>query len=296
MVQNKINIASYEDLMKCNFSKFSDYKPTLKNEISEFEHWNFYCNRFNTWYNNYKDTIITNSIPKIIHQIWIGSPLPDKYKKWCNSWKKINPDWKYILWNEDDILSILTAEQKYIYLNSQNYGVKSDYGRYVILEKFGGVYCDTDFECVKPLDEISNSTTFFAGNIFSYRPQVNNAILGVVPHHPLFQLILQTINNPITSNNAMSILESSGPIFLTTLINNNTQCLLPTDIIFPSQFFYPYPNFCLEKHETEIEIHKNYLKPHSFAIHYWEVSWVKKGFIYWIKKIIKICIFYKYWK
>ena len=52
----------------------------------------------------------------------------------------------------------------------------------------------------------------------------------------------------------------------------------------------------LEKHETEIEIHKNYLKPHSFAIHYWEVSWVKKGFIYWIKKIIKICIFYKYWK
>ena len=42
-------------------------------------------------------------IPKIIHQIWLGSPFPEKYKVLQQSWKKYHPDWTYILWTEKEI-------------------------------------------------------------------------------------------------------------------------------------------------------------------------------------------------
>ena len=40
-------------------------------------------------------------IPKIIHQLWIGSnPRPSKF---MDTWQTNNPDFEYIYWNEDEI-------------------------------------------------------------------------------------------------------------------------------------------------------------------------------------------------
>lgn len=44
-------------------------------------------------------------IPKIIHQIWLGSPLPQKFKKLQASWIKMHPEWTYILWTDRKALS-----------------------------------------------------------------------------------------------------------------------------------------------------------------------------------------------
>ena len=41
------------------------------------------------------------TIPKIIHQIWIGTkPAPTKLME---TWKDKNPDFTYIRWNEKEI-------------------------------------------------------------------------------------------------------------------------------------------------------------------------------------------------
>ena len=43
-----------------------------------------------------------NSIPKIIHQLWIGpKPAPTKL---MDTWKDKNPNFTYIRWNEEEIL------------------------------------------------------------------------------------------------------------------------------------------------------------------------------------------------
>src|ERR1700730_3033568 len=41
-------------------------------------------------------------IPKIIHQIWLGSPFPEKYNKYQASWQKLHPKWIYKLWTDKD--------------------------------------------------------------------------------------------------------------------------------------------------------------------------------------------------
>src|ERR1700733_22270 len=39
-------------------------------------------------------------IPKTIHQIWLGGPLPEKYLNLQRSWQRQNPDWEYRLWTD----------------------------------------------------------------------------------------------------------------------------------------------------------------------------------------------------
>jgi len=41
------------------------------------------------------------SIPKIIHQLWVG-PKPAPLHL-MNTWKESHPDYKYMFWNEDTI-------------------------------------------------------------------------------------------------------------------------------------------------------------------------------------------------
>lgn len=46
-----------------------------------------------------------SGIPKRIHQIWLGGPLPDAYHAWAESWRRHHPEeegWSYRLWTDDD--------------------------------------------------------------------------------------------------------------------------------------------------------------------------------------------------
>ena len=42
-------------------------------------------------------------IPKIIHYCWFGNPvIPEDVRDRIEKWKKMLPDYKFILWNEDN--------------------------------------------------------------------------------------------------------------------------------------------------------------------------------------------------
>jgi len=94
----------------------------------------------------------TTKLPKKIHQIWLGSPLPDKYREYTDSWKRFNPEWEYKLWTDGDDVDIPRRD---LFDSIRNPGQKSDFLRYHILNQFGGLYVDTDFECLKPFDTLS---------------------------------------------------------------------------------------------------------------------------------------------
>ena len=287
---------TYTEFSQTAFFKQADFIPGFQNNMIDADDWEYFSKRFDVWLKNYCGKTIEHSIPHKIHQIWIGSELPEKYKNWCKSWKKLNPDWEYKLWGEQDILPILNDTIRRVFLESKNPGAKSDIARYAILKKEGGVYCDTDFECTKPLNELTNTCTLFAGFIFSEKPEIANGIFGAVPDHPLVHTILTYLKTPVTSTHTDTILNTTGPAFLTRTILEHKDKVLETDIFFPSHYFYPFPNFCRNEKLSPDEIKKKYRKPHTYGIHYWEVSWVKRGLIYYTKKIIKKIILWDLWK
>ncbi len=95
-----------------------------------------------------------NMIPKIIHYCWFGgNPLPPLAEKCIASWQKFLPDYEIKRWDESnfDVNIIPYTQQAY---ESKKYAFVSDYARFWILYKFGGLYFDTDVEIIRPMDDI----------------------------------------------------------------------------------------------------------------------------------------------
>lgn len=77
--------------------------------------------------------------------------MPELAERCIASWHKYLPEYEYRLWNEDsfDIDSILYVKEAY---QARKFAYVTDYIRLWALNKFGGVYMDTDVEILKPLD------------------------------------------------------------------------------------------------------------------------------------------------
>ena len=103
---------------------------------------------------------------KIIHQIFLDIGLkslkdrPD-YLKNIELLKENNPDWKHILWDDNTLNKFVeTNYPQYLkYWNSFPHTFyKIDYSRYLLLQKYGGMYIDLDEENIKSFDsKILNS-------------------------------------------------------------------------------------------------------------------------------------------
>lgn len=93
-------------------------------------------------------------IPKVIHYCWFGhNPLPPLAEKCIASWRKFLPDYEIKRWDESnfDVNIIPYTAEAYA---AGKYAFVSDYARFWILYKYGGLYFDTDVEVIRPLDDI----------------------------------------------------------------------------------------------------------------------------------------------
>lgn len=284
-----------EQFKKTSFYSETDFIKDFENKAENLDDWLLLTNRWDIYKKNRSK--VENPIPKIVHQVWIGGELPQKYHGWANSWKQSG--WQYNLWTEEKLLEIFTDEEKEWYHKIPNPGPRSDLARYKLLSLFGGIYCDTDFERLKDMSEITDYSTLFAGVTFDTIPEISGAIVGAIPNHPLINKTLETlVQKQHTKNDYNEILFKTGPAFFSRSIFENKDLLKPTDVIFPSHYLYPLPNFVAVNSLSQKKIRKNYLKKISYAVHYWEVSWepdsspLKKM----LKKIIKKVIFYQHWK
>lgn len=99
-------------------------------------------------------------IPKTINYCWFGrNPKPEVVLHCIESWKRNCPDYQIIEWNEDnfDFSGCQYAVDAY---QNKKWAFVSDYARIKILLEHGGIYCDTDVEIIKPLDDLLNQEAF----------------------------------------------------------------------------------------------------------------------------------------
>jgi mannosyltransferase OCH1-like enzyme len=208
-------------------------------------------------------------IPKIIHQIWLGSPLPGKYKKLQQTWREQHSEWQYILWTETEIEQFGLVNQA-AYDAATNYGQKSDIARYEILYRMGGLYVDTDFECLQSFDVLHHCCDFFAGIAYGRVVSVYNGLIGAAPGHPILRTCIERIKVGVSHNTSMlGILQSTGPLFFTQCIFDVIDSCTNRCVLFPVSYFYPLP----EDQRSNPDM-RAWVKPESFAIHYWHMSWV----------------------
>lgn len=270
------------NFFESNFARSSRFHWDFIGNINRLDRWLTLAKLYDGWkINQSKSNYV---IPRKIHQIWLGSEVPKKYELWRDSWLKYNKGYEYFLWDEKSILELgLTNE--FAFLNTDNLGAKSDIARYEILQKIGGIYVDTDFECLKPFPDNFLTKPFFACTVFSDSPQLNNAIMGSAPASTFINLMVASTGKSIKSNDVSKIMEGAGPIKLTEVFFTNFKKIENEVVIFPSNYFYPWPNFVM----TGAINRYDYILDESFAIHHWEVSWIKLSIhTLFVRRIIKM--------
>ena len=153
-------------------------------------------------------------IPKIIHQIWVG-PHP-RPKAWMDTWRAMHPDWLYVLWDNDALMLKGYWQNEALLHNSTNWHGIADVMRYEILYRFGGIYIDSDSECVRPLDEaLLENEAFCCYDNERARPGLlANGFLGAVPHHKLMKHLAVDLFKYITQFTE-PVWENFGPGALT---------------------------------------------------------------------------------
>jgi mannosyltransferase OCH1-like enzyme len=193
------------------------------------------------------------AIPKIIHQIWAGKqPLPNMLKELGETWKGHHPEWEYRLWNDNDILSFIVEYfPEYLDLyHSFHYDIQRwDAIRYLILHQTGGMYIDSDYECLENVEPLlEGRTCVFAmepdihAELFNKAMVFNNALMASVPAHLFLKKVIEKVfsQNTLqydTSDKMNCVLNTTGPWMLGELYqkfeDKNSIYLIPAKFVSP---------------------------------------------------------------
>ncbi len=257
---------------------FHESMDISRNYKKGFVETNFHWKKIKELYDEY---VIKNPkyskiprIPKIIHQIWLGSPFPEKYKELQATWKKHHPDWEYILWTDEDV-DKFCLENKEIYDNTLNLGARSDIARYEILYRMGGLYVDTDFECLRSFDWLHHCLDFYTGVAYDKDVVLFNGLIASAPGHPILRKCIDDMRPRLKKNEGgVDVMDRTGPYFFSRCFLHVIDKYNGPTVVFPLTYFYPWPNFA-RKNGSYKEILK-WVRPESHGIHHWHVSWLKK--------------------
>lgn len=129
-------------------------------------------------------------IPRIFHQAWLGpKPFPEEHARYQRTWLAHHPGWELRMWTEENLPRDLRRQEALERLRHPL--ERTDLLRLELVWRFGGVYFDTDFECLRSLEPLIEQATFFIGCSKPGSPQ--DGFFGAVPGHPILDLALDQL-------------------------------------------------------------------------------------------------------
>lgn len=207
-------------------------------------------------------------IPKIIHYCWFGNKkIPLKFKNYIKTWKKYCPDYEIKIWTENNynINSNVFVSEAH---KKQKWAFVTDYARVDIIDKYGGIYLDTDVELIKSIDPLLNYKGF-AG--FECSNHINfGLIFGAEPNNPIIKEIKDFYQDLNFTEDTLK--NQTGPIIQTDILikhglkNDYTEQEIEGFHIFPTEYFCPMNYSQIFDNLTE----------NTYSIHHFAATWLNK--------------------
>ena len=159
---------------------------------------------------------VSYEVPRRLHFVWLDEAIPAEYLANVDTFKKLNPEWETVIWNSS--LRGKKWRNGDVFKHEQNLGGKSDIFRYEIVHEFGGVYCDIDTVCLKPLNPEVFGRSFVASHVGAPWRNVTNALFGF----PAGSKFLDYVIRALAFNYRCRLREPgpnrTGPTFFTTAL------------------------------------------------------------------------------
>lgn len=134
-------------------------------------------------------------IPRIIHQTWKTTKLPDDFPDWKDAHRlclNIHPPengWRHILWTDESAREFLVLHYPGVldvYDAFPEPIQRVDAMRYYILHHHGGIYIDLDIGCARSLESLLPFAAFFPA---TDPIGVSNDLMGARKAHPFMNLL-----------------------------------------------------------------------------------------------------------
>ena len=158
-------------------------------------------------------------IPKIIHQTYKTSEIPEHWKEGRQKCIDLHPDYEYILWTDEMSDRFIKEEYPWFLDTFRNYKYpieRADAIRYFVLSHFGGVYIDLDDGCERKLDRLLTVPAFARK---TSPTGISNDVMGSVPRHPFFLKLMHSLKK--YDGNWLipyvTIMASTGPLFVSMI-------------------------------------------------------------------------------
>lgn len=186
-------------------------------------------------------------VPKVFHRVWLGpDPMPDKFKRYGDTWLRHHPTWEMKLWTP---YNFETLYPELVTMCNKPSNAANIY-RYEIMLRHGGVYLDTDFECLKNIEPlIQDEELFTAHQVDDQRNPgyLANGFFGCTPDHRAMRVLLAALST------------WTGPTYGPTLFTSVMRGFLPR--VLPRKYFYPYSWDELDRAGETF--------PAAYAVHRW---------------------------
>lgn len=218
-------------------------------------------------------------IPKIIHYCWLsGDPIPADLQKCMRTWKKILPDYEFMLWDTKkfDINSSLWVKQAF---ENKKYAFAADYIRLYALYYYGGIYLDMDVEVLKSYNPLLH-LNMFIGKDHTLK-NIEAATWGATKKLDFIKVLLDFYKTQsfIKEDGTFNI--EPMPYVVMKIWEKNNYNIIPVENIeesyninkkipqsipiFPREWFCPLDWYTYKLHKTK----------NTFSIHRYKGSWLE---------------------
>jgi mannosyltransferase OCH1-like enzyme len=214
-------------------------------------------------------------IPKIIHHVWPDvKPLKAKFVDWRLSCMQHNPDYSFMFHDFNNYApdvychsSLTTEIWRLISHSDLLYTCKSDIMRLEVLYRYGGIYLDTDCQCLKSFDDLLGSS--FVGYENEREINLGFSVIGVEPGNQYVFDALKCVVS-VLNNTPVEVVNSNPALYTGPLCS--TPYLMQLDKKCPYWYFYPL-DYTKSKASLERWIDQ------AYVVHHWsgldEDGWTK---------------------
>ena len=203
--------------------------------------------------------------------------MPKSAEKCIASWRKFLPDYEIKEWNESNFDVNCTRYTAEAY-QARKFAYVSDYARFWVLYRYGGLYFDVDVEIIRPIDDIIARGPFM-GCEESYKEGATPSELGVAPGlglgvNPGLGLVKQLLDDYEAASFESEHANRGAGIYKTVVTyttdllverglknTNEIQCV-DGIYIYPKEYFNPL------EHINQLHITEN-----TRSIHWYDGTW-----------------------
>jgi mannosyltransferase OCH1-like enzyme len=212
-------------------------------------------------------------IPRQIHYVWVGGPLPEEQREFIQTWRATNPDYEIVRWDESNIdFSIPPIKEAY---DRQRWAKVADIVRLLVVAEYGGIYLDTDFRIFKSLDILLRHACFYG---FQYEAHptdwVANGAFGAEANHWFVRQALARLLAMPKARFGLERPTASGPKLITKLLREEgLRAYSPNGTMVKDIFVCPVPVFY--PFSMEEEFTPACITTQTLGAHFWSRSWEK---------------------